>query len=169
VSCEVRVALPSALAPEQSCDMVRGFVQAQFVARGMVADIALHTPGREGDRHNHHAHIMLTTREIGPEGFGAKNRDWNAKELLMDSRSSWVDHVNHILELCNVHQRVNHHTPEAQRNEALERAYAAERNGDKRVHVAEMARAVGLDRPPLPDVGALDLEHDAARDRHTGL
>lgn len=33
--------------------------------------------------------------------------------------------------------------------------HAVERNGDERVHVAEMARAVALGRPPLPDVGAL--------------
>ena len=154
VSREVRVALPSELTPEQNRDLVRGFVQAQFVARGMVADIALHAPGREGDQRNHHAHIMLTTREIGPDGFGAKNRDWNAKELLVDWRSSWAEHVNLTLERCHVHERVDHRTLEAQREEALERAYAAERNGDERVHVAEMARAVELDRPPLPDVGA---------------
>ncbi|MFG6650994.1 MobA/MobL family protein, partial [Sulfitobacter sp. 1A10445] len=89
-----------------------------------------------------------------PEGLGAKNRDWNAKELLVDWRSSWAEHVNHTLERCNVHERVDHRTLEAQREEALGRAYAAERNGDERVHVAEMARAVELDRPPLPDVGA---------------
>ena len=154
VSREVRVALPSELSVEQNRDLVRGFVQEQFVARGMVADIALHAPGREGDQRNHHAHIMLTTREIGPEGFGAKNRDWNAKELLVDWRSSWAEHVNRTLERCSVHERVDHRTLEAQREDALERASAAERNGDERVHVAEMARAVELDRPPLPDVGA---------------
>lgn len=154
VSREVRVALPSELSPGQNRDLVRGFVQAQFVARGMVADIALHAPGREGDQRNHHAHIMLTTREIGPEGFGAKNRDWNAKELLVDWRSSWAEHVNQTLERCNVHERVDHRTLEAQRAEALERASVAERRGDERVRVAEMARAVELDRPPLPDVGA---------------
>ena len=75
VSREVRVALPSELSVEQNRDLVRGFVQEQFVARGMVADIALHAPGREGDQRNHHAHILLTTREIGPEGCVAKNRD----------------------------------------------------------------------------------------------
>ena len=154
VSREVRVALPSELTLEQNRNLVRGFVQAQFVARGMIADVALHAPGREGDQRNHHAHIMLTTREIGPEGFGAKNRDWNAKELLVDWRSSWADHVNRTLERCHVRERVDHRTLEAQREEALERAYAAERDGDARIHVAEMARAVELDRPPLPDVGA---------------
>ncbi|MFD1483434.1 MobA/MobL family protein, partial [Paracoccus nototheniae] len=108
----------------------------------------------EGDQRNHHAHIMLTTREIGPEGFGAKNRDWNAKELLVDWRSSWAEHVNQTLERCSVHERVDHRTLEAQREDALERASVAECSGDERAHVAEMARAVELDRPPLPDVGA---------------
>jgi hypothetical protein len=154
VAREVRVALPSELTTAQNADLVRAFVQEQFVDRGMIADIALHAPGREGDQRNHHAHIMLTTREIGPEGFGAKNRDWNAKELLVDWRSSWAEHVNDTLERCHVHERVDHRTLEAQREEALERAYAAERNGDARAHVAEMSRAVELDRPPLPDVGA---------------
>jgi ATP-dependent exoDNAse (exonuclease V) alpha subunit len=154
VSREVRVALPSELTPEQNRDLVREFVQAQFVARGMIADVALHAPGRDGDQRNHHAHIMLTTREIGPDGFGAKNRDWNAKDVLLDWRGSWAEHVNQTLERCHVHERVDHRTLEAQREEALSRAYAAERHGDERAHVAQMARAVELDRPPLPDVGA---------------
>jgi hypothetical protein len=72
----------------------------------------------------------------------------------VDWRSSWAEHVNDTLERCHVHERVDHRTLEAQREEALERAYAAERNGDARAHVAEMSRAVELDRPPLPDVGA---------------
>ena len=83
VAREVRVALPSELSTEQNADLVRAFVQEQFVARGMIADVALHAPGREGDQRNHHAHIMLTTRDVGPEGFGAKNCDWNAKPLLL--------------------------------------------------------------------------------------
>ena len=82
VAREIRVALPVELDHGQRVELVREFCQREFVARGMVADIALHAPGREGDDRNHHAHILLTTREIGPEGFGAKNRDWNAVEML---------------------------------------------------------------------------------------
>ena len=154
VAREVRVALPSELTTAQNADLVRAFVREQFVARGMIADVALHAPGREGDQRNHHAHIMLTTREIGPEGFGAKNRDWNAKELLMDWRGSWAEHVNHTLERCHVHERVDHRTLDAQREEALERSYAAEHNGDARLQAEHMARAVELDRPALPGMSA---------------
>jgi len=154
VAREVRVALPSELTTEQNADLVRAFVQEQFVARGMIADVALHAPGREGDQRNHHAHIMLTTREIGPEGFGAKNRDWNAKELLVDWRGSWAEHVNDTLERCDIHERVDHRTLVAQRADALSLAHDAKERGDEPAQAEHMARAVELDRPALPGMSA---------------
>jgi len=154
VAREVRVALPSELSTEQNADLVRAFVQEQFVARGMIADVALHAPGREGDQRNHHAHIMLTTREIGPEGFGAKERDWNAKDLLVDWRQSWAEHVNDTLERCDIHERVDHRTLVAQRADALSLAHDARERGDEPAQTAHMARAVELDRPALPGMSA---------------
>jgi hypothetical protein len=154
VAREVRVALPSELSTEQNADLVRAFVQEQFVAHGMIADVAIHAPGREGDQRNHHAHIMLTTREIGPEGFGAKNRDWNAKELLVDWRGSWAEHVNDTLERCDIHERVDHRTLVAQRADALSLAHGAGERGDEEAQTEHMARAVELDRPALPGMSA---------------
>src|SRR5260364_3892 len=52
--------------------------RANFVERGMVADVVIH----HAKGHNPHAHILLTMRGIGPDGFGQKHRDWNQKELL---------------------------------------------------------------------------------------
>lgn len=154
VAREVRVALPSELTTEQNADLVRAFVQEQFVARGMIADVALHAPGREGDQRNHHAHIMLTTREVGPEGFGAKERDWNAKDLLVDWRGSWAEHVNDTLERCDISERVDHRTLVAQRADALSLAHDAKERGDEPAQAAHMARAVELDRPALPGMSA---------------
>lgn len=154
VAREVRVALPSELSTEQNADLVRAFVQEQFVARGMIADVALHAPGREGDQRNHHAHFMLTTREVGADGFGAKNRDWNAKELLVDWRGSWAEHVNTTLERCDIHERVDHRTLVAQRADALSLAHDAKERGDEPAQAAHIARAVELDRPALPGMSA---------------
>jgi hypothetical protein len=154
VAREVRVALPSELTLEQNRDLVCAFVQDQFVGRGMIADIALHAPGREGDQRNHHAHIMLTTREIGPEGFGAKNRDWNAKDLLLEWREAWAEHVNATLDRHSIHERVDHRTLVAQREDALSRANEAEERGDDRARADHMAQAMELDRPALPQIGA---------------
>lgn len=154
VAREIRVALPAELDHGQRVELVREFCQREFVARGMVADIALHAPGREGDDRNHHAHILLTTREIGPEGFGAKNRDWNAVEKLEGWREAWARDSNRALERCGLDERIDHRTLEAQRIEAQERATAAHDRGDEAEALRQTVRAVALDRPPLPQLSA---------------
>ena len=154
VAREIRVALPAELDHAQRVELVRAFCQREFVARGMVADIALHAPGREGDDRNHHAHILLTTREIGPEGFGAKNRDWNAVEMLEGWREAWARDSNRALEQCGHDERIDHRTLEAQRIEAQERATAAHDRGDEAEALRQTVRAVELDRDPLPQLSA---------------
>lgn len=152
VAREVRVALPAELTHAQRVELVREFVRGQFVDRGMVADIALHAPGREGDDRNHHAHILLTTREIGPEGFTTKNRDWNKVEVLEGWREAWARDSNIALERAGIEDRVDHRTLEAQRDEALELASAARERGDEGAELVQTVRAIELDRPPLPQL-----------------
>jgi MobA/MobL family len=154
VAREIRVALPAELGHAQRVELVRDFCQRQFVDRGMVADIALHAPGREGDDRNHHAHILLTTREIDPEGFTTKNRDWNAVEVLEGWREAWAQDANLALELAGHGERIDHRTLEAQRIEALELSGAAELLGDEVEALHQTVRAVALDRPPLPQLSA---------------
>lgn len=154
VAREVRVALPAELTHAQRVELVRDFAQEQFVDRGMVADIALHAPGRDGDDRNHHAHILLTTREIDPEGFTTKNRDWNKVELLEDWREAWSRDANLALERAGIEERIDHRTLEAQRDEALERAAEARERGDEAEELRETVRAVVLDREPLPQLSA---------------
>lgn len=154
VAREVRVALPAELTHAQRVELVRDFAQEQFVGRGMIADIALHAPGRDGDDRNHHAHILLTTREIGPEGFTTKNRDWNKVELLEGWREAWARDANLALERAGIEERIDHRTLEAQRDEALELAAEARERGDEAEELRETVRAVSLDREPLPQLSA---------------
>ena len=154
VAREVRVALPAELTHDERVALVRDFAQAQFVDRGMVADIALHAPGREGDERNHHAHILLTTREIDAEGFTTKNRDWNAVEVLEGWREAWARDSNAALERAGIEDRVDHRTLVAQRDEALELAAAARERGDEGAGLVQTVRAIELDRPPLPQLSA---------------
>jgi len=136
---EVEVALPVELSPEKQLELVRGFARSQFVDVGMVADIAMHhttspTP---------HAHIMLTMRDIGSNGFGQKNRDWNSKERLEQWREQWANHLNQALERDGHAARVDHRTLEAQ----------------------------GIDRIPQPKLGAkvVEMERRGIRtERGTG-
>jgi len=150
---EVTVALPHELTDAQRVALVRSFVQSAFVDRGMIADVALHAPGREGDERNHHAHIMLTTRSIGADGFEGKDRSWNSKELLEDWRESWADHANAYLREIEVAREIDHRSLEAQREEKLDlKERALERGDEKAAHELEI-EAVELDRDPLPNIG----------------
>lgn len=101
---EVEVALPVELGLREQVELLRSFVQAQFVERGMVADIAIHHDNPQ----NPHAHVLLTLREIGPDGFGDKDRDWNQKPLLREWREAWAAAVNEQLVMGGHEARVDH-------------------------------------------------------------
>jgi hypothetical protein len=150
---EVTVALPHELTDAQRTSLVRSFVQSAFVDRGMIADVALHAPGREGDERNHHAHIMLTTRTVGVDGFEGKDRSWNSKELLEQWRENWANHANSYLREIEGAREIDHRSLEAQRDEKLDlKERALERGDTKTAHELEI-EAVELDRDPLPDIG----------------
>lgn len=84
---EVEVSLPVEMTREEQLEVVREFVQKNFVSQGMCADIAIHNPPVKNDRNqpidadgnptkdeskmifkNPHAHILLTVRPISKEG-----------------------------------------------------------------------------------------------------
>ena len=108
------VALPHELTDEQRRQLVTDFVRESFVRRGMIADVAIHAPDRDGDDRNHHAHLLLTMREILPDGFGAKVREWNSAEQLEAWRESWARTVNRYLERHGHAARIDHRSLEAQ-------------------------------------------------------
>lgn len=114
---EVEVALPHELSSEQQRQLVTDYVRENFIRKGMVADVAIHEPGKEGDQRNDHAHILLTLREIGPEGFGPKVREWNAKEQLETWRENWARTANRYLERHGHEARIDHRTLEEQGND----------------------------------------------------
>src|SRR5215472_9381109 len=76
VAREVEFALPEELTQPEAIALAREFVEREFVARGMVADLNVHW-----DKGNPHAHVMLTMRELTPGGFGLKATEWNRREL----------------------------------------------------------------------------------------
>lgn len=114
LSREVQLSLPHELSDRQRIEMVREFVAEQFVARGMIADVAVHAPHRQGDQRNHHAHVMLTLRELTGEGFGNKVRDWNDRANIERWREEWAHLQNRTFERLGIEARVDHRSLEAQ-------------------------------------------------------
>ena len=111
---EVEIALPHELTDEQRRQLITDFTRENFVRKGMIADVAIHAPDREGDDRNHHAHILLTMREIGPEGFGPKRREWNSKAQLQEWREKWEKTANRYLERHGHEARIDHRSLEEQ-------------------------------------------------------
>ncbi|WP_054000488.1 MobQ family relaxase [Ahrensia marina] len=117
LSREIQLSLPHELTQEQQANLVRRFVEEQFVDSGMVADIAIHAPSSDpaADERNFHAHVMLTMREfVGGDWAKTKNRDWNNPELLEQWREAWADHQNRELERIGSSERVDHRSLEDQ-------------------------------------------------------
>ena len=143
LSREIRVALPAELDAEAQARLVRTWARDHLAAAGIVADIAIHEPSREGDDRNTHAHIMTTLRRFDGatvDGWAkGAARDLNDKAFLENLRASWEAAQNAALEAAGSTARVDHRTLAAQREDAL----AA---GD------DLLAAV-LDRPPEPHLG----------------
>ena len=107
---EINLALPVELTPAERQALVVEFVQSEFVSKGMIADLAIHHQNEA----NPHAHIMLTTRHIGPDGFGQKAREWNDRAVIQNTRKAWADIANVFLERAGHEARIDHRTLEAQ-------------------------------------------------------
>jgi hypothetical protein len=105
---EIEISIPHELTILQGQLLMIGFVQSQFVEKGMVADIAFHRPGSKGDNRNFHAHITLTMRKVDGEGFGQKERNWNSNALLQQWREQWAVHANRALEQAGHAARIDH-------------------------------------------------------------
>ena len=135
---EIEVALPVELDREKQIQLVREYVQDNFVSAGMCADIAIH----DKKNGNPHAHIMLTMRPLEQSGeWGAKSKkeyildkngqriklkngsfktrkvdltDWNDKDKAEVWRQAWADVTNRYLAEQNIPQRIDHRSYERQ-------------------------------------------------------
>ncbi|MDF0490182.1 MULTISPECIES: Ti-type conjugative transfer relaxase TraA [Sphingomonas] len=105
---EVEFAIPREMSKAEGIELARDFVQAEFVDRGMIADLNVHRDIDASGMEKPHAHVMLTLREVGPDGFGAKVRQWNEHGNVEQWRERWADHVNHRLAELDIDARIDH-------------------------------------------------------------
>ena len=99
---EIVIALPGELTTEQNRYALQDWVRENFTRKGMIADVAIHRPGRQGDQRNIHAHIMVPLRRLdGDELAAKKERAPEISELkaeLEGLRLSWEKIGNRHLE-----------------------------------------------------------------------
>ncbi len=111
---EFNFALPRELTLEQNIALAKEFVNQAFVSKGMIADLAVHNDKMPDGQLQPHAHVMLTLREVTPNGFGQKVREWNAKENLLLWREAWAEVANQHLFLHGHDWKIDHRTLQAQ-------------------------------------------------------
>lgn len=150
---EIEVALPRELDRGACLELLRGFVQREFVDRGMIADVAVHEGKARDGQSQPHAHIMLTMRELTGDGFGKKDRSWNASELLMGWRVAWAWEANGALERAGRSERIDHRSLDAQRAEAERQAERARAGGQDDLALEREKKVIELSREPEPKIG----------------
>lgn len=141
VAREWLVALPDALDAVQRADLVRALATELVTRYGVVVDVAIHAPNRKGDKRNHHAHLLCTTRKAEADGFGAKTRILDAAKTggveIAEMRAWWAGMINDALKAADSDARVDHRR--------------------KSVIVAEMQAAADALRKQAANIDALNV------------
>ncbi|GLS35716.1 hypothetical protein GCM10010869_13050 [Mesorhizobium tianshanense] len=111
---EVEFAIPREMSVRQGIELARDFVQAEFVDRGMIADLNVHWDRAEDGMPKPHAHVMLTMRAVNENGFGQKVRDWNRTEMVERWRERWAEFANERMAELDIDACIDHRSLEAQ-------------------------------------------------------
>ncbi|EFM2835840.1 TPA: MobA/MobL family protein [Escherichia coli] len=146
---EFKITLPRDLSNEQNIELMKDFLLNHFVDKGIICDFVLHN---DKDNKNPHAHVMITTREITPTGFGKKVRSWDEEKTLHEWRKEWAKVQNRHLKNAGLKSRVSHRTLEAQKNIMIDLAKKAEDAKDFDKSILYLAKAIELDRPPMQNM-----------------
>ncbi|WLS12038.1 Ti-type conjugative transfer relaxase TraA (plasmid) [Shinella sumterensis] len=168
VAREFEVALPHELSMDGRIGVVREFAQELANRYGAAVDFAVHAPHRDGDIRNWHAHVMMTTRQVGQEGLGDKTylEHKNARLLangmattdmqLRDIRQAWEGIANHALAREGLDVRIDHRSHE-------ERGLEVSPTEHMGVHATQIdRRGAGVDRARL-DAEAASKNADLIR------
>ncbi|EPN2416683.1 TPA: MobQ family relaxase [Escherichia coli] len=146
---EFKITLPRDLSNEQNIELLKEYLIKNFVDKGIICDFVIHN---DKDNKNPHAHVMITTREITPSGFGKKVRSWDEEKTLHDWRKQWAKVQNQHLKKLGLKSRVSHRTLEEQKNIMIDLAKKAEDAKDFDKSILYLAKAIELDRPPMQNL-----------------
>ena len=156
VSREVLVALPAEMTDQQREDLTRS-IAGDLVGRyGVGLSVGIHRPDNGGN--NHHAHILMTTRRLGPDGLGEKTRE-------LDDQKQGPEQVLAIREmvasLTNEHLQRHGYTATVDHRSLADQKQAALENGDLE-KAADLSRAATKHHGRNPEVAARVIEANAA-------
>jgi ATP-dependent exoDNAse (exonuclease V) alpha subunit len=116
VGREFEIALPAELDEAQRRQLALALAEEIVSRHQCVADVAIHAPGKGGDNRNHHAHVLCSTRRLGPDGFHEKTRELD--EVKQGEVVRWRERFgiiqNQHLRQAGQPERVDHRSLEDQ-------------------------------------------------------
>lgn len=119
IAREIRLALPHELDEKEREILAREFAQDLVNKYGVAVDLSIHLPDKNGDQRNHHAHLLLTTRQITRDGLGEKStlersdkflREHglkSGKQQMIEIRDAWENFCNRSLERQGIEERIS--------------------------------------------------------------
>ncbi|HEY0746517.1 MAG TPA: MobA/MobL family protein [Steroidobacteraceae bacterium] len=123
---EVLVCLPPELTAAQRTNLVKRFSQELADKYQNAVDYAVHLPRASADERHHHAHMLMTARQVTANGLGARTtlelggRERHARGLrpsiedLLFIRERWAQVTNEALRDAGLTARIDHRTYKAQ-------------------------------------------------------
>ena len=171
------IALPASLDDRQREAIARRFTSWLESEYGVAGSVGIHSGEGRGNELNDHMHIMMTTREVTADGFGAKLRQFStrpgAKNPEVDKvRETVAAIINEELEDAGSDERVDHRSfkergvdweptthlgPTAARRDR-QGQYTERGEANRRIIAERMAEQ----EEALPEITA-ELERDLAR------
>ena len=118
-------ALPHELTDRERIKIVDNFCSDFVKKHNVIVDACIHAPhdNDETDNKNYHVHIMFTTRLVNEKGeLGKKQRTFNddGPKVLKDSRATFANIVNTVLENAGLDERIDHRSYKDQGLDFLE-------------------------------------------------
>ncbi|EKO8667162.1 MobA/MobL family protein, partial [Salmonella enterica] len=147
---DFKISLPIELSPEQNKALILDFAKQAFVSNGMIVDLAIHDIDTQP-----HSHIKTTTRELTPEGFGGKVREWDKKETTLYWRELWAKVANEHLLKAGHDTTISHLTLKEQMKEALEEM---DKTTDLEEKIKFASKAIELNRPAMKTISKKDWD-----------
>lgn len=126
--------LPNELPLEVQIEITEEFVQKNFTDKGLCAVVAIHE-GKNINNPSHnnpHAHIIVTTRTLGKNGFNPrKDREHDKKHYINIWREDWARIQNRAYERNGLEIRVSHESLEVQGLEREPTIHLSQRDWQK--------------------------------------
>ena len=113
----LEISLPYELTAEQNRYALQDFIKDHFTRHGYAVDLNIHGPDKGGDSRNVHAHLLITTRTLTPEGFNPQKPRFDHKAITEQAnrwREGWAKTANRHLERYGHEARIDHRSLEAQ-------------------------------------------------------